>query len=305
MRTDLTSGSADRTADRTRAPGSGEVANQAAAPVRAVAVVILHAALVIGALLTLLPFVWMVLAAFKTDTEIYRFPPTILPHQIDVANVTTLFLEQPFGSWYFNSVWITAAGTILTLFFSSLAGFGFGKYEFRGRTILFGVLIGSLMIPFQLILIPLFVLIARLGWVDNPLAVFMPFVAPAFGIFLMKQFMSRIPNELLDAARIDGASEFKIYYVIVVPLVRPGLGALGIFTFVNIWNSFLWPLIVLRGDSHYTLPVGMATLNAQLIKVDYGAIMVGSTLISLPVIGLFLLMQRHFISGLTLGAVRE
>ena len=305
MRTDASSGSADRSGDRTALGTSGPRAYGAGGAVRRGVVVILHVALVIGALLTLLPFVWMVLAALKTDTEIYRFPPTILPQRLDLANVTTLFLEKPFGHWYFNSVWITAAGTMLTLFFSSLAGFGFGKYEFRGRTILFGVLIGSLIIPFQLILIPLFVLIARIGWVDNYLAVFVPFVAPAFGIFMMKQFMSRIPNELLDAARIDGASEFKIYYVIVVPLVRPGLGALGIFTFVNIWNSFLWPLIVLRGDTHYTLPVGMATLNAQLIKVDYGAIMVGSTVISLPVIALFLLMQRHFITGLTLGAVRE
>ena len=175
----------------------------------------------------------------------------------------------------------------------------------RGERSFSAILIGSLIIPFQLILIPLFVLIGKLGWIDNYLALFVPFVAPAFGIFLMKQFMARIPDELLDAARIDGGSEFMIYRVIIVPLLRPGLAALAIFTFLNFWNSFLWPLVVLRGDDHYTLPVGMATFYAVLIRVEYGAIMLGSTLISLPIIVLFLFMQQHFISGLTLGSVRE
>ncbi len=265
----------------------------------------IHAVLLLGAAAALFPFLWMVLASFKSNTEIFRYPPTFWPQEPQFENLKLLFDEKPFASWYFNSIWIAIVGTLLTLFFSSLAGFGFGKYKFKGRTVLFAILIGSLIIPFQLILIPLFVLIGKLGWIDNYLALFVPFVAPAFGIFLMKQFMSRIPDELLDAARIDGGSEFLIYRVIIVPLLRPGLAALAIFTFLNFWNSFLWPLVVLRGDDHYTLPVGMATFYALLIRVEYGAIMLGSTLISLPIIVLFLFMQQHFISGLTLGSVRE
>ncbi|MCY3800778.1 MAG: carbohydrate ABC transporter permease [Chloroflexi bacterium] len=265
----------------------------------------IHAILLLGAAAAWFPFLWMVLASLKSNTEIFRYPPTLWPQELQLENLTTLFEEKPFASWNFNSIWIAIVGTLLTLFFSSLAGFGFGKYKFKGRTVLFAVLIGSLIIPFQLILTPLFVVIGKLGWIDNYLALFVPFVAPAFGIFLMKQFMARIPDELLDAARIDGGSEFLIYRIIIVPMVRPGLAALAIFTFLNFWNSFLWPLVVLRSDDHYTLPVGMATFYAVLIRVEYGAIMLGSTLISLPIIVLFLLMQRHFISGLTLGSVRE
>jgi ABC-type glycerol-3-phosphate transport system permease component len=268
---------------------------------------LLHLLLLTGALLTLLPFLWMVLGSFKTTTEIFRLPLVFLPQEWYFQNYVDLFVTRPFAGWYRNSGVIAFVQTLAVLFFSSLAGFGFGKYEFRGRGFLFTVLIASMIIPFGVILIPLYVLVNKLGMLDTYAALIMPFMAPAFGIFMMKQFMSSIPSELLDAARIDGSSEFGIYWRIVVPLLRPALGALAVFTFLGAWNSFLWPLIILRDIGRYTLPVGLATLQALGgggAKTEYGMILAGATLVSLPVITLFLLMQRQFIAGLTLGSVK-
>jgi ABC-type glycerol-3-phosphate transport system permease component len=269
--------------------------------------VIVHALLVGGAAITVLPFLWMILGSFKTTTEIFRYPPALLPDRWIVANYVDLFRLTLFARWYGNSLSVAAIGTLAVLFFSSLAGFGFAKYEFRGREVLFNVLIASMIIPFGVILIPLFVLVSRAGMLDKYMTLIVPFMAPAFGIFMMKQFMASIPSELLDSARIDGAQEFGIYARIVLPLLRPALGALTVFTFLGSWNSFLWPLVVLRSVRNYTLPVGLATLVGIGTggRTEYGMLLSGATLISLPVIAVFLLMQRQFIAGLTLGSVKE
>jgi ABC-type glycerol-3-phosphate transport system permease component len=269
-------------------------------------IVLLHLTLIAGAVLTVFPFLWMFLGSFKTTSEIFRVPPSLLPQVWYFNNYADLFSTRPFARWYLNSSVIVIVQTLAVLFFSSLAGFAFGKYEFRGRDALFNVLIASMIIPFGVILIPLFVLVNKLGLLDTYAALIIPFMAPAFGIFMMKQFMASIPSELLDAGRIDGASEFGIYRQIVLPLLRPALGALAVFTFLGAWNSFLWPLIVLRDMARYTLPVGLATLQAlgSSAKTEYGMILAGATLVSLPVIALFLAMQRQFVAGLTLGSVK-
>ncbi len=268
----------------------------------------LHILVFVGALMTIIPFVWMVLSSFKSTDAIFSFPPQWIPETWLALNYRRLFTEWPFARWYANSVSIAAFSTLAVLFFSSLGGFGFAKYNFRGRGVLFTILIGSLMIPFQLILIPLFIIISRLGWVDSYAGLVVPFMAPAFGIFLMKQFMASIPTELIEAARIDGSSEFGTYWRIVVPLLKPAIGALAITTFLGSWNSFLWPLVVLRTPAKLTLTVGLRTLLAGTPgagQTEYGVIMAAATLVSLPVIILFLAMQRQFVAGLTIGSVKQ
>ena len=194
--------------------------------------------------------------------------------------------------------------TALAVFFSALAGFGFAKYDFPLRSLLFKVLIGTLIIPFQLVLIPLFIIMSKIGWMDSYAALIVPFMAPAFGIFLMRQFMvGSVPTELLDAARIDGSSEGGLFFRIAVPLARPAIGALSIFSFLGSWNSFLWPLIILRSSSKFMLPIGLANMLG-LYNQQYGMIMAGAFLVALPMIILFVLMQRQFIAGLTVGAVK-
>lgn len=273
---------------------------------RATGTLLLYAVAVVGATVTVLPFVWMLFSSFKSNAEIFSFPPRLIPSSWYVDAYARLFAERPFGTWYLNSLGVAVLTTVAVLFFSSLAGFAFAKYDFRGRDALFMVLIGSSMIPFQLILIPLFVVISRLGWVDTYAGLIIPFMAPAVGIFLMRQFISQIPDDLLHAARIDGATDFRIYWLVVVPLLRPALGTLGILTFLGSWNSFLWPLVVIRDQARMTLPLGLQLLQASVAgqQTDYGVIMAAATLVSVPVIIVFLLMQRQFVSGLLSGAVK-
>jgi ABC-type glycerol-3-phosphate transport system permease component len=261
----------------------------------------------VGAFLTMLPFAWMILSSFKTTSEIFKYPPTILPEAWRFDNYRTLFEMWPFDIWYLNSFLIATIGTVAVLFFSSLAGFAFAKYEFKGRNILFATLLASTMIPFQLILIPLFIQVSRLGMNNSYAGLIIPFMAPALGIFLMKQYMASIPNELLDSARIDGCTEFGIYWNIIVPLLRPAIGTLAIITFLGSWNSFLWPLVIIRSETMMTLPIGLArmTENVPGKSRDFGLIMTAATMVAVPVIAVFLAMQRQFISGLLSGAVKQ
>jgi ABC-type glycerol-3-phosphate transport system permease component len=260
-----------------------------------------------GAFFTILPFAWMILSSFKTTSEIFKYPPTILPEIWRLENYRILFEMWPFGTWYLNSFLIAMIGTVAVLFFSSLAGFAFAKYEFKGRNILFATLLASTMIPFQLILIPLFIQVSRMGMNNSYAGLILPFMAPALGIFLMKQFMSSIPNELLDSARIDGCTEFGIYWNIIVPLLRPAMGTLAIITFLGSWNSFVWPLVIIRSEAMMTLPIGLArmTENVPGKSRDFGLIMTAATMVAVPVIAVFLAMQRQFISGLLSGAVKQ
>ncbi|MCY4401024.1 MAG: ABC transporter permease subunit [Candidatus Poribacteria bacterium] len=220
------------------------------------------------------------------------------------SNYRNLWKAVPFNRYFINSVFIATASTLLTLFFCSLGGYAFAKYQFRGKTILFGILLASMMIPFQVLLVPLFGLMYDIGWLNSYNAIIIPFSVGAFGVFLMRQFIVTIPSELLDAARIDGCSEFGIYYRIVLPIIKPALGALTIYTFLSSWNGYLWPLIVLRDEAKYTLPIGLANL-VGIYRQDYGMLMAGTLLSLLPIIILFLAMQREFVQGITLGGVKE
>jgi ABC-type glycerol-3-phosphate transport system permease component len=259
-------------------------------------------------ILILMPVVWMVSASFKPLSEIYAFPPTIIPQNFTTANYNRLFTDWPFWTWYFNSLVVAIIITLAVLFFTSLAGFAFAKYQFRGNRLLFILLLSSTMIPFQLILVPLFILMSRLGWTDSYFSLIIPFMAPAIGIFLMRQFIVSIPSELMESARIDGASEFTIYWRIMLPLARPALAAQAVLTFLGSWNSFLWPLSVLHKSENMTLPVGMASMIGSVTagsEAPVGASMAAATLVIIPVLIVFLSVQKQYIAGLTAASVKQ
>jgi multiple sugar transport system permease protein len=254
------------------------------------------------------PLVWMVSAGFKPLSEINRFPPTIIPVDFTLNNYNRLFQEWPFGNWYVNSLLVAILVTLAVLFFTSLAGFGFAKYRFRGNRLLFIIMLGSTMVPFQLILVPLFIVMSQLKWTNTLQSLIIPFMAPAVGIFLMRQFINSIPGELIESARIDGSSEFGIYWRIMLPLARPALAAQAVLTFLGSWNSYLWPLAVLRNNVSMTLPVGVATMAGGLTagsEPPIGATMAAATLVTIPIIIVFISVQKQYIAGLTAASVKE
>lgn len=269
--------------------------------------ILLNAIVAFFGVIIALPIIWMISSSFKPLSEIYSFPPTLIPQDFTFDNYQRLFEEWKFANWYGNSLFLAIILTTAQLFFCSLGGFGFAKYRFTGKAPLFILLLASTMIPFQLILVPLFIFMSNLGWTDSFLSLTIPFFAPALGIFLMRQFIMSIPDELMEAARIDGASEFGIYWRVMLPLMRPALATVGILQFLATWNSFLWPLTVLRSTESMTLPVGLATMMGGVTagsEPPIGAAMAGSTLVVIPVMIIFLMMQRHYIAGLTAGSVK-
>ena len=275
---------------------------------RRIGAIVLNVVVGLGGIIIILPLVWMLSASFKSTTEIYRYPPTLLPENFSLGNYQRLTTDWPFWNWYVNSLFVAVIVTVMVLFFSSLAGFGFAKYRFRGNRLMFVILLGSTMIPFQLILIPLFIVMSRLTWTNTYNALIIPFMAPAVAIFLMRQFIQSIPTELIESARIDGSSEFGIYWRIILPLARPALAALAVLTFLGSWNSFLWPLSVLRARDAMTLPVGLASIQGGLTagsEAPIGASMAGATLITIPIVLVFIAVQRHYIAGLTAASVKQ
>lgn len=215
-----------------------------------------------------------------------------------------LFAQNNMGTWFFNSIYISVIVTLGILLFDSMAGYVLAKKKFPGRDIIFWLIISTMMIPSQVTLVPMFIMVRELGLMDTHWALILPDLSMVFGVFLMRQFMLSIPDELIEAGKIDGASEWKTYWKIVLPLARPGLAALGIFTFMNVWNSFLWPIIVLNSAKLYTLPVGLKTLQDANLA-DFKLLMSGAAIAAIPMIIIFLVFQRHFIKGLTLGGVKE
>lgn len=275
---------------------------------RTLKAVLLNLFVALGGIIMVTPLIWMVSASFKPLNEIYAYPPSIIPNAFTTANYSRLLTDYPFLNWYANSLLVAVILTLAVLFFTSLAGYGFAKYRFRGSKLLFIILLGSTMIPFQVVLVPLFIFMSQLGWTNSYLALIVPFMAPAVGIFLMRQFLLSIPSELIEAARIDGASEFGIYWRIILPLARPALAAQGVLTFLGAWNSFLWPLAVLRAQTAMTLPVGMAAMAGGITagrEPPIGASMAAATLVTIPVILIFVAVQRQYIAGLTAASVKQ
>ncbi len=267
--------------------------------------VLLFVALLIMAVITGAPFLYMITGSFKLNAEIFSYPLHFTPREPTMSNYVRLLngSEIPFIRQFLNSALIASSQTLLSLFIASLVGWGFAKYEFGGKQPLFIFLLATLMFPFQVTLVPLFLLMLRLNWLDTYWAVIIPSSISAFGAFFMRQSMLSVPSELLDAARIDGSSEFGLYWRIGLPLSRAALSVLAVLTFLGAWNDYLWPLIVLRTAEKFTYPVGLATL-VGLYKVEYGMILAGAFLATLPILVIFLIGRNQFVAGLTAGALK-
>jgi ABC-type glycerol-3-phosphate transport system permease component len=266
--------------------------------------VLLYVTLVLLLVAFLAPLLWALSGSFKPRGDIFGYPPRLVPDPFTLDNYRALFSEQPFWRWFLMSTVVAVVATAVSVFVCALAGYGFAKFRFAGKRVLFGVMFGSLSIPFAVILVPLFVILVKTGLGSPWFALIVPWVAPAFGIFMMQQYIVQsVPDSVLEAARIDGAGEFGIFLRIVLPLLRPSLGALAVWTFLQSYNSFLWPLVLVTDSSQYTLPLGLQTLFVSENR-QYDLVMAGSVLAVVPAVALFVVLRRQLLEGLSTGAVK-
>jgi ABC-type glycerol-3-phosphate transport system permease component len=259
--------------------------------------------LCLAAVVTLTPLVWLVAATTKGPDDLFHYLFFAPPARTSLQSFLVLFHTLPFLRHLLNSVFVSCTAVLVQLFFSSLAGFALAKYEFKGKKAIMVLMLATMMIPGQVLMAPLYELIYRLGLVDRYLGLIIPSAVSVFGIFLFRQSILQVPDELLNAARLDGCSEFRIYWDIVMPVSRPMIGAFCLISFMGSWNSFLWPQIILHNSDRFTLPIAMNQL-VGLYQQQYGTLMAGTLLSVLPVILLFLLLQKEFVAGLTAGAVK-
>jgi multiple sugar transport system permease protein len=257
------------------------------------------------ALASLMPLYWMVTGSLKLQQNAMSVPPELWPSEPTLANYQKLFFgSKPVLRWFLNSL-VTAsaiaAGAVLT---SAMAGYAFARKEFPGRRVLFALILLTMILPREVSLVPLAVMMRGLGWFDTYMGLVVPYLVFPFGIFLIRQFSLGVPQELLDAARIDGAGEVGVFTRIVLPLIKPAVGAVAIFAFVGGWNEYLWQLVIVNDESMLTLPVGVSKLVSSLTSFDLGVAMAGATFAFLPMLAVFLLFQGYFVRGITLGAVK-
>jgi ABC-type glycerol-3-phosphate transport system permease component len=279
------------------------VAKQQQPRVRATDVLI-YAVLILAGIAFLLPFYWMIVSSFRPTAQFFQLPIPLVPNPPSLENFETLFARSMFGRGLLNSAFLAIVSVILQVWFCALAGYTFAKLRFRGRDALFIGILTTMMIPLGVGLIPNFIIMARIGWVDTYRALIIPGIANAFGIFWMRQYCFSVPDELLDAARVDGAGEFGIFSRIVLPVIRPALASLAIFVFLSSWNDFLQPLVFLRSEEKFTVQLWLSIVEKQLNVSQPAIVMAGSVLASIPIVILFAALQRHFIAGLTAGSVK-
>jgi multiple sugar transport system permease protein len=265
--------------------------------------IVSYGVLIIGALASLLPFVFMVLSGFKNSSELQRIPPTFWPEQWTTQNFIWAWDRLNFPRLFFNSITVTTIITLSVIYTSGLLGYVLEKIEFPGRRILFFIIISTMFVPHQIAMVVLWDMFNSLGLLNTHIALILPFLYSGFGIFLMKQAMHTIPNELLDAARIDGASEIGIFHRIVMPNLWPSLAALAIFTFMFTYDNFFWPLIVMQDYNLYTVPLGLAFFQGQYFN-DLGRARAGTTLAVIPTLIVFLILQRRIVEGVTLSGLK-
>jgi multiple sugar transport system permease protein len=261
--------------------------------------------LILGILASLafIPLYWMVATAFTKPSLTLKFPPEIIPRNPTLDNFKELFQRKIIFRWTLNSVIVSGSVTIAQIFFCAMAGYSLAKKRFPGGKALFSVYIASMMIPTQVTLVPLYIMIARMGLVNTYAALILPAIAAPFGVFLMRQFMLSVPSEIIEAARIDGASEFRTFTKIIIPISKPAMAVLGIFTFVGQWNSFLWPLVVTNTSEMRVLQAGLSLLQEQ-VPMQYSYLMASATYSAIPMIIVFLAFQKYFLRGITVGAVK-
>jgi multiple sugar transport system permease protein len=264
---------------------------------------LLHLALILGALATAIPLLWMMSASLMPQGEATAFPPRVIPSRVTFEHYVSLFTRLSLGRAFLNSAFVAVIGTTASLLFNSMAGYAFAKLRFRGRDRIFSFLVLAMAIPAQVAMLPLFLLLKSLGLVNTYVGVLIPYMAGIYGLFLVRQFMVSIPDDLLAAARIDGASELAIYFKIVLPVARPVLATLAIFSFMSAWNDFMWPLIILTSDERYTMPVAVASLLGEH-ALDLELMMASAVITVVPVLTLFFVLQKQYIAGMMAGSVK-
>jgi multiple sugar transport system permease protein/arabinosaccharide transport system permease protein len=262
-----------------------------------------NAVLLIVIFLTVMPYVYMVSASFKPGEELFSIPVQLFPDSLYLGNYDLLFGKTNFVRWFFNSVFIGVSRMVLAVVISLMAGYAFAKYEFRFKNVLFILLLATLTLPIYVLIVPLYSMMVTFGWTDNYIALILPLAAQAIGVFLSRQYLLSIPDEVLDSARVDGAGEWGIFWRIIVPLSQPVIAVMAILFFTASWNDYIWPLVVLTKDQMFTVSLGLPTLVGPYSQ-EYGAVMAGSFISTVPIVIIFLIMQRRFIEGITQGAVK-
>ncbi|MFG1964592.1 carbohydrate ABC transporter permease [Nonomuraea sp. NPDC049028] len=260
--------------------------------------IMLYGALVVGLIATLAPFAWMFLGSVKPTGEIVAYPSSWLPRSPTLDNFQLLLSKQSFGLYFFNSALVAAVCVMGNLLFCSMAGYAFAKMEFAGKRLLFGLVLTMLIIPGTTTFVPLFVLVSNMGLSNSYLGLILPFLVTPLGVFLMRQFIQDIPDSLVEAARLDGAGETRIFLRVIIPLCRPALATLAILTFLAQWNNFLWPLVIAQTEDHYTLPVALALFSVGANGTNYGLLLAGAVTVVTPILVLFLFLQRQFVQGI-------
>jgi multiple sugar transport system permease protein len=264
----------------------------------------LYAVMAGGLILVVVPFLWMLVSSFKPEQEVRAVPPTWWPETVTLDNYRTLFTKLDFPTYFLNSAIVAIAVTLGNMLFCSMLGYALAKLSFPGKKALFTIVLGTLMVPGVVTFVPLFVLTTKMGLSNSLIGMILPFLAAPFGVFLMRQYIGALPDELIQAARIDGAGELRIFTSVIMPLCGPALATLGILTFLGSWNNFLWPLVVAQTEDKYTLPVALALYAVGQNATQYGLLLAGSVVVVLPVLAIFLLLQRHIMQGIAMTGIK-
>ncbi|MFQ5770235.1 MAG: carbohydrate ABC transporter permease [bacterium] len=265
--------------------------------------ILIYTALLVLAITMLLPFWWMLSTSLMTDLEIFQYPPNLVPKSLHWVNYSEAMTYQPFGRFFLNTIIVTGFSVAGQLIFCSMAAYAFARLQFRWRNKLFALYLSTMMVPAIVTLIPSFLIINAFGWMNTYYALISPSLSSVWGIFLLRQYFLTIPKELEDAARMDGANEFTIYWQVVLPLAKPALATLAIFTFMNSWKDFLWPLIVTNQTNMRPVEVGIAAFSS-MYKIDWSHQMAAAVVVMLPIVIVFFLAQKYFIRGITLTGLK-
>jgi multiple sugar transport system permease protein len=263
----------------------------------------LYLVLALGAAVMLLPFIWMVAASLKTQADIFQYSTTLFPMHATLDAYRDVWVRIPFGQFFLNTLLFAGGVTALSLLTDSMTAYALARLEFRGREVMFWLILVTMMVPFQITLIPLFITVFQFGWINTFWGLIIPRATSAFGIFLLRQFFVSLPKELDDAARIDGASEFRVYWQIVLPLAAPALATLGIFHFMNNWNDLMWPLVITSSTEMRTVPSGLALFMGNFV-IEHAVLMAGATIGLLPLAVAFLFGQRYFVRGVVMSGLK-
>ncbi|MDT8305678.1 MAG: carbohydrate ABC transporter permease [Anaerolineae bacterium] len=267
--------------------------------------ILIHVLLVVLSAFMILPFGWMLATSFKLPQDVFGYPPILFNENSSPIHYRFLLEEKNLLRILWNTFFVAFSATFLSLFFCSLGGYGFAKYRFPGKNVLFAFLLATMIVPFAVTMVPSFIVVREFGWVDTFYALIIPGAANAFGIFFMRQYISSISDELLDAARIDGATEFGIYWRIIVPIIVPGLTSLGLIFFMGSWNNYVWPLIILKTPARFTMPLAIASFGGAVGLSNYPGQMAMAVISIIPLLIIFLLFQRRFVEGVMAGAIKS